>query len=532
MQPQPAPTSPEPVEVTVEAELAASQAKSSSRQQFSLLDALLDRKPAEGAAPRLPDQSLTRFLEARDLEEQLTAYVGRVPSPDELNRVRLAVARDISRLDNLLTEQVNAILHHPRFQALESSWRGLWFTVLRAEDGREVIEEAGGRGKIDVRVLNITKRELKKDFERAVEFDQSVMFHRVYEDEFGTAGGTPYGMLVANFSFRNHPDDLDLLNKMSGVAASAFAPLITDAGPDLLSLNDFSSLEQPLDLHATFDQKEYVKWKSLRGHPDSQFLGLTLPRILMRHPYEDDGSSQAGFRFKEDVSNPDRSGYLWGSSAWAFASVVLRAYAASGWFADIRGVRRGRLEGGLVTDLPSHSFGTDKSGVAIRSSTEVALSDNDERALCDLGFIPLSHCQDTDFSVFYSNQSAHAPRGYDDPVATANAKISSMMQYVLCCSRFAHYIKLLARTKIGSVQNAQSLENWLNNWLSEYITPDEHAAPDIKAQYPLRDANCEITEIPSEPGSFRLAMNLLPHYQLDQLAATVRLVARVSPIAK
>ena len=271
-----------------------------------------------------------------------------------------------------------------------------------------------------------------------------------------------------------------------------------------------------------------MRWNSLRKRDDSQFLALTLPRVLMRRPYTDDGQKTSGFRFNEDVQGPDQSKYLWGSAAWAFGTVILRAYAATGWFGDIRGVKRGSEEGGLVTALPTHSFGTDRDGVAIKSSTEVALSDADERALCQLGFVPLSDCQDTQYSVFYSNQTVHEPADYDDPVATANARISAMMQYVLCCSRFAHYIKVLARNKLGSSQNPYEIQDWLNSWLVDYVTADDRANPEMKARYPLREAECQVDRVPSQPGTFRLTINLRPHYQLDQLAASVRLVAKVS----
>ncbi len=493
------------------------------------LHSLTGRTDGNGQAAS--EHRVQEFLNAPSPARQLLAYLGGLPAVNEIPSIKRSIARDIARLDGLLTNQVNVILHHPDFQSLESAWRGLAYLVERAEEGREIIEEDGERGTIDIRVLNISRRELERDFDRAVEFDQSAMFRKVYEEEFGTAGGTPYGMLIANYSFTNHPDDVELLGQMSGVAAAAFAPLITSAAPELLGLSDFSRLEQPLNLEATFEQKEYVRWNSLRERPDAQFLGLTMPRVLMRKPYDDDGSVAAGFRFREDVEGPDRSRYLWGSAALAFGAVAIRAYAASGWFADIRGFVRGRTEGGLVTDLPSDSFHTDRKGVAVKSSTEVSLTDNDERALCQLGFIPLSDCADTEYSVFYSNQSAHKPQQYDDPLANANAKISSMMQYVLCCSRFAHYLKVLARTKIGSFSEAREIENWLNSWLVEYTLGDDRARPEMKARYPLREAECLVSPVPAEPGAYRLTINLRPHYQLDQLAASVRLVARIAPQA-
>lgn len=508
-------------------EYADAPAPQQSRQERSLLERLAEYGTGEARAEI--SRPIDEFLAAETLAEQIRAYLGRNARPDEATKLRRLVAQDIAKIDDALNRQVNAILHHERFQKLESGWRGLWYTVNQAEEGRERIEETGERGTIQVRMLNITKRDLVRDFDRAPEFDQSLMFREVYEAEFGTAGGHPYGAIIANYEFTNHPDDIELLGGMSGVAASAFAPLLAGAEPDLIGLEDFSKLEQPLNLDANFAQTRYVKWKALRDRPDSQFLGLTLPRILMREPWRDDGSGKYGFRFTEEVDGPDKSNYLWGTSAWAFGGVLLRAYASTGWFADIRGAKRGSEEGGIVTDLPVHGFNTDSNGVAIKSCTDVALSDTDERALGQLGFIPLSDCQDTPYSVFFSNQSVHEPRVFeDDPVATANAKISSMIQYVMCCSRFAHYLKLLARNKVGTYQNPQELENWLNTWLVEYVTGDDRARPEMKAQYPLREAEVQVKPIPAQPGNFRLTISLRPHYQLDQLAASVRLVARVA----
>ena len=354
------------------------------------------------------------------------------------------------------------------------------------------------------------------------------VFKRVYEDEFGIAGGHPYGLLIGDYDFTNHPDDVDLLAKLSGVAAAAFAPVVTSAAPELLGLDDMASLEQPVNLASTFEQVEYVKWRALRERNDSKFLGLTAPKILMRQPYVDDGSHQVGFRFREQVEGADRSRYLWGSAAWAFASIVIRAYADCGWFADIRGAQRGVESGGLVTNLETHAFATDPFGVALKSSTEVAINESQEKHLSELGFIPLCDSKDTEYSVFYANQSVHKPKTYDDPVASMNARVSAMLQYVLCASRFAHYLKILARRKVGSMQEAARIQQWLNEWLTTYVTPDEKAPPEQKARFPLRAGETEVSEIPGQPGKYSIKMHLLPHYQLDELTATVRLVARVS----
>lgn len=495
-------------------------------KSFSLLDQLVDGDNV--AASEVAGQSeLTDFLSATSNADSLRQWLGSLPkNNNELHLAKLALSRDIARIDGLLSGQVNQILHCPEFQALESAWRGLHYLWATRQQlaGEQGFEEKNTS--IQIRVLDVSKRELQRDFERSPEFDSNSLFKKVYEEEFGTAGGTPYGMLLANFEFTNHPDDLDLLTQLSGIGAAAFAPVVAAASPNLVGLDHFSDLEQPVNLERIFQQDRHRKWRSLRDRTDSQFLGLTLPRVLMREPYRDDGSHASGFRFREEVRSADGEDYLWGNAAWAMGAVVLRAFADCGWFADIRGVERGVDGGGLVTGLPSCAFGTDAHGVAQRTSVDVALSDNQESELCGLGFIPLSHCKDSPHSVFYSNQSVHQPGAYDDPVATANAKISAMLQYVLCCSRVAHYVKIHARNKLGSNMSPMEVQNDIQNWLVDYVTPDARAAPSMKAQYPLREADVEVNEIPGQPGQYMMTIRLLPHYQLDELTSSMTLTAR------
>ncbi len=506
------------------------QSSATSDSCHSLLDEFLAAPLAAVAADDEPVRvraQLKEFLAANTPEQTLQLWLRAAAGrPLRMDDSRRGLARDIARIDVLLSDQVNQILHSPAFQALESAWRGLHY-LWRTR--RDLLSDRGLEDKaspIEIRVLNVSRKELKKDFEDAVDFDQNQLFRKVYEEEFGTAGGHPFGALIANYEFTNHPDDIDLLARLSGIGAAAFAPVIAAAAPSLLGLDDFSLLEQPMDLEKIFQQPKYRKWRSLREKPDAQFLGLTLPRVLLRAPYRDDGLHRHGFRFREDVEEKDRSHYLWGSAAWPMGAVILRAFATSGWFADIRGVERGVEGGGLVTGLESCCFQTDPAGVAIRSSVEVSVSDVRESELCDMGFIPLSHCRDTEWSVFYSNQSVHRPEKYSEAAATANARISAMLQYVLCCSRIAHVLKVKARNKIGSMSSAREIENELKTWLVDYVTPDEKAAPSWKARYPLREADVQVEEIAGEPGKFNLTMRLLPHYQLDQLSSCVTLVAR------
>jgi len=493
----------------------------------SLLDAVVARGASAADRDDADSSRLQDFLQSKSTAARLRAWLGSLPqSVQDLAACRRHLSRDIATIDQLLSKQVNAVIHHPAYQQLESSWRGLHYLWKNARDlaVEYGMEEESAR--FDLRVLDVRKKELQRDFEDAVDFDQNVLFKRVYEEEFGTAGGEPYGMLIADYEFSNHPDDIELMSHLSGVGASAFAPVIAAASPKLMGLDDFNSLEQPLDLESLYEQPRYRKWKSLRSRPDSQFLGLTVPRILMREPYQDDGGRHHGFRFREDVDAEDSADYLWGTAAWGFGAVVMRAFASVSWFADIRGAERGSIGGGMVTDLPSHSFQTDSEGVALRSSVDVMISDEREAELCDQGFIPLSHCKDTPYSVFYSNQSVHRPVVYDDQVATANARVSAMLQYILCASRIAHYLKTRIRDKIGGMASPGEIEYEMQEWLMQYVTPDDKASASLKAKYPLRSAEVDVAEIPGEPGKYMMTLHLLPHYQLDQLTSTLSLIAR------
>lgn len=467
---------------------------------------------------------LRQFLDEPSPWKALLYWIG--PGGASLGRRAIAegLSRDLARLDALLSEQVNAILHHPAFQRLEASWRGLRYLVDQNESET-----------VKIRVLNVTWTELSRDLERAIEFDQSQLFRKVYSEEFGTAGGEPLGVLLGDYEIRPQPslehptDDVATLRAISGVAAAAFAPLITGVHPSMFGLDDFSTLEQSLNLRAHFDQVSFLKWKAFRESEDARFVGLALPRVLMRLPYEDDGSRIDGFTFHEEVAGPDRSKYLWGNAAYAFGAVLMRSFAESGWLADIRGVRRDVAGGGLVAGLPSHCFSTDRRGVAAKSSTEVAITDFREKDLSELGFLPLCHCADTEFAAFYTAQSTQQPKKYDELAATMNAKISAMLQYTFCVSQFAHYLKVVARDKIGSFQQAEECEDFLHRWLQQYVTSDAEASPEIKAELPLREASVRVREHPQRPGSYVCVAHLWPHFGLDELATTLRVTTELTP---
>ena len=305
---------------------------------------------------------------------------------------------------------------------MEASWRGL----------RYLIDQVPSSETVKVRVLNLSWQDLSRDLKRALEFDQSQLFRKVYGDEFDMPGGEPFAVLLGDYEFTNHPEHLDMLGQIAGVAAAAFAPFIAAAHPGLLDLNSFADLERPLNLPRTFEQFTYLKWRSLRQAEDVRYIGLTMPHVLWRLPYKDDNSRVDGFRFREEVGRPDRRDYLWGNAAYAFGAVLARAFAASGWLAEIRGVRRGQEEGGLVTGLPVHSFGTDKAGLVPKCSTDVIITDALDKELGELGFLPLCWCQDTELSAFHGSQSIQSPKAYDEMEATVNARLSAMLQYMFC----------------------------------------------------------------------------------------------------
>jgi len=506
-----------------------------SRADRSLRGALLaaiETQPysplAGGESPGRPATGrLQQFLDEPDPAEAIRLWLGG-PFLGEKEELSRRLNQDVAAIDQLLNRQLNAVLHASAFQKLEASWRGLAYLVERCD-----FEDDAA---IKVRVLNVSWRELERDFERAIEFDQSQLFRKVYEGEFGSPGGEPFGVIIADYEIhprvsREHPhDDLRVVESLAGVAAAAFCPIILNASPAMFGLDDFSRLEQRLDHERTFDGVEYVKWKSLRAQEDARFIGLTLPRVLMRTPYEDSGERVDGFRFHEEVGSADRNKYLWGGANYAFGAVLIRAFSQAGWLADIRGARRGIDGGGLVTDLPRHSFATDFAGLVNKSSTDVIITESLEKQLSDLGFIPLCPCKDTEYSVFFSNQSLQKAARYDRAPATINAQMSAMLQYMLCVSRFAHYVKVLGRDKLGAFTEYEELEKALQNWIVQYVTSDNEASPAVKARYPLRDADIRVEPTPGKPGSYRCKMRLNPHYELDELHASVRVVAELTPV--
>ncbi len=501
-----------------------------------------ERAGASGFADRVGwsnDQGtrLDRFLAATDWAVALANWLGpeacRSLSADR-GMLKQRLDRDIAYLDEQLNQQVNAVLHHRQFQALEASWRGLRYLV--DSSSRLAAERT-----VRIRVLDISWRELARDLERAMEFDQSQFFEKVYTREFGSPGGEPFGLLIGDYFVRHRPglahadDDVAVLKGISQVSAAAFAPFITGVHPALFGLDSFHELGLPIDLQRVFRQQEYRLWQTLRDFEESRFIGLVLPHILLRLPYEDDGSRVDGFPFHESVATRDNQCYLWGNAAFAFAAVAIQAFDNNGWLADIRGVRQneetGRMvaAGGLVSSLPVASFTTDRSGLAPRFSTDVQITQTREKELDELGLISLCHCWDTPWSAFYSNSSVQAPKTYDSAAASVNARLSSMLQYTLCVSRFAHFIKIIGRAKVGTVRTAHELETLLQNWFLRYSTAREDSSLDEKARYPLREARVQVKAAPGKPGSFICTAHLRPHFQLEQLVAAIRLETEITP---
>ncbi|UGA40802.1 type VI secretion system contractile sheath large subunit [Chromobacterium haemolyticum] len=423
----------------------------------------------------------------------------------------------IAIIDQLLSKQLNNILHHPDVQKMEASWRGLHFLVMNTETST----------RLKLRLLNATKDELQNDLEKAVEFDQSALFKKIYEEEYGTFGGHPISLLIGDYEFGRHPQDVALLEKLSNVAAAAHAPLISAASPRLFDMSSFTELAVPRDLAKAFESAELIKWRSFRASEDSRYVSLVLPHILLRLPYGPDTKPTEGMNYVEDVNGTDHSKYLWGNAAYALGQRITDAFAKYGWCAAIRGVEGG----GAVEGLPAHTFGTVSGDIALKCPTEIAITDRREKELDGLGFIALCHKKNTDLAVFFGGQSANQPKVYNTSAANANARISAMLPYVLAASRFAHYIKVIMRDKIGSFLTRDNVETYLNNWIADYVLVNDNAPQEVKAQYPLREARVDVTEVPGKPGAYRATVFLRPHFQLEELTASIRLVAELPPPA-
>ncbi|HXE15127.1 MAG TPA: type VI secretion system contractile sheath large subunit [Bryobacteraceae bacterium] len=424
----------------------------------------------------------------------------------------------IAQIDHLLSLQINEVLHKAPFQKLEGSWRGLHHLVTQSETGTM----------LKVRVLNCGKKDLLKDLQRAPEFDQSALFKKIYEEEYGVFGGAPFGALIGDFEFGKHPEDVELLEKISNVAAAAHAPFFSAAAPDMFNLTSFTELGAPRDMAKIFETTEYAKWKSFRQSEDSRYVGLCLPRTLGRLPYGKDTKPVDQFSFEEHVDGTDHSKYLWSNAAYSMGTRLTNSFSRYGMCVAIRGVEGG----GLVEGLPVHNFFTDGGDLAMKCPTEMPITDRREKELADLGFVPLVHCKNTDYAAFFSVQSGQKPRLYDTDSANANARLATQIPYIMAVSRFAHYLKAMMRDKIGSFMSRDDAENFLNRWIRNYVVPDDTASPEMKAKCPLREARVDVSEVPGKPGVYKAVAFLRPHFQLDELTVSLRLVTELPAPAK
>lgn len=469
---------------------------------------LLDKIVHEGNMTTEPSQGTY----AKKLIGQLASQIldeGMKTSPDK--GVVTLINERIAEIDQLLTDQLNAVLHAPEFQALEGSWRGLRDMVFGTETGQN----------LKLRLLNVSKKDLLKDLETAVDHDTSVLFKKIYEEEYGTFGGHPYSVLIGDYYFGRHPQDIALLERISRVAAAAHAPFIAAAAPALFDFKSFTELGVPRDLSKTFESAELAAWRSFRESEDSRYVSLVLPSYSARLPYGAKTSPMENFNYEEDVDGSDHSKYLWANAAYQLGLRITDAHAKYGWSTAIRGVEGG----GKVEGLPAHAYKTDEGDIALKTPTEVTITDRREKELSDLGFIAIVNSKGSNSATFFGGQTLNKPKVYDKDAANANAAISARLPYVLAASRFAHYLKVIARDKVGSFQTQADLTKYLNNWVANYVLVSPSAPQVMKAKFPLSEARVDVTEVPGKPGSYRAIAFLKPHFQLEDLSASIRLVA-------
>jgi type VI secretion system protein ImpC len=432
------------------------------------------------------------------------------------NDALASITAIIAALDKKLTEQINQVLHHPDFQQLEGAWRGLHYLVNNTETDET----------LKIKVFNISKNELGKTLKKykGTAWDQSPVFKKIYEEEFGQFGGEPYGSLVADYHFDHSPPDVALLTEMAQVCAASHTPLITGASPTLFQMESWQQLNDRRDLTKIFGTPEYAAWRSLRESEDSRYLGLCLPRYLARLPYGSKTDPVEEFDFEESVDGSEHNKYCWANAAYAMATNITRSFKEYGWCTSIRGIE----SGGAVEGLPTHSFPTEDGGVDMKCPTEIAIGDRREAELAKNGFMPLIHKKNSDFAAFIGAQSLQKPAEYDDPDASANAQLSARLPYLFATCRFAHYLKCMVRDKVGSYQNKESLSGWLNDWINRYVEPNPAAASqEEKARRPLAEASVVVEEDPSNPGYYKSKFFLKPHYQLEGLSVSLRLTSRL-----
>jgi type VI secretion system protein ImpC len=490
---------------------ATSKTPAPLQQQTNLLEAAI-------GATKQTEPSRAEELLAALVKESLTGTI-------VWNKNLVSTLNEtINRLDEKLSRQLVKVMHHESFKKLEGAWRGLNYLV----------KNTASSGSMKIRILSVGQRELYKEMDKAPDFDQSFLFKQIYENEFGMPGGEPYGVLIGDYEFKNHPEDLELLRKISSVSAASFCPFISAADSSLMGLSSWRELANPRDLEKVFTSQEFSKWRSFRDSEDARFVSLTLPRVLARLPYGAATLQAEGFNFEETLSGNkptsklEHEDYCWMSAAYVMGLRITEAMSKYGWATAIRGAEGG----GKVENLPLHIFSTDEGDIDAQCPTEIAITDRREAELSKLGFLPMCHYKNTDYAVFFGAQTTQKPKKYDLPNATANAAISARLPYLLATSRFAHYLKVMARDKMGSFMEVPECEKWLNQWINQYVNANQSASQELKAKFPLAEAKIEVQEVPGSPGAYHAVIHLRPWLQFEELTTSMRLVARIPQLSK
>lgn len=450
------------------------------------------------------------------LASEILAREINVVSEDSVATIKAVLAE----IGAKITQQVNLILHHPEFQKLESAWRGLSHLISNTETDEH----------LKIRVMNISKNDLGKTLKKFkdTKFDQSPLFKKIYEEEYGQLGGSPYGCLVGDYHFDHSPTDVSLLKEMSKIAAASHAPFIAGAAPSVMQMDSWQDLTNPRDLTKIFSTPDYAPWKSLRESDDSKYLALAMPRFLARLPYGSKTNPVEEFAFEEETDDGNADKYCWANSCYAMAVNINQSFKEFGWCSRIRGVE----SGGSVEGLPCHTFPSDDGGVDMKCPTEIAISDRREAELAKSGFMPLIHRKNTDIAAFIGAQSLHMPAEYDDPDATANAALGARLPYLFACCRFAHYLKCIVRDKVGSFKERDEMQRWLQSWIMNYVDGDPaNSSENVKARKPLAAAEVVVEEVEGQPGYYTSKFFLRPHYQLEGLTVSLSLVSKL-PSAK
>jgi type VI secretion system protein ImpC len=473
-------------------------------QGGSLLDTIIkEGKMVRDTSQQESARKLLRMFASQVLDDGMKVDQNTIDS----------IQTQIAAIDERISQQLNAIMHHPDFQTLEAAWAGLNYLVMNTETGEH----------LKIRLFNVPIDDLRDDLKKAIEFDQSQLFKKVYEEEYGTYGGNPFGLLVGDFEFGRHPQDIEMLKNIAGVAAAAHAPFISAASPRLFDWDSYAEMNVPRDLAKGFETEELAEWRDFRKWDNSRYVALVLPHIMLRLPYGKNTVPVEGFNFEEDASGKDPSKYLWGNAAYALAQRIGNAFSLYRWCAAIRGVEGG----GVVEGLPNHIFEAEKGLKVAQCPTEIAITDRREKELSDLGFIALCHCKGTAHAAFFGGQTINKPNDYNTDEARANARLSSMLPYILASARFAHYLKSIVRDKVGSFMTADNVQKYLNTWISDYVLLNDEAPQSVKAKFPLREARVDVTEIAGQPGRYQAVVYLRPHFQLDELSVSLRLVAKL-----